>query len=163
MGLNELSWTSFPYVELAPGQLRDGEQILHHWPAPAGMGILTDLRFLMATHPHPVHRLVLWSEELEKIRFFEVVKSPDAWVPGFFGRASGVGGGTPGSGWEKLDDYFGVYVDDVLVFVGYIDHCVAIQKWIDETRVARLEQLGWPKPTLPSPSGSLSPIGPGTP
>jgi hypothetical protein len=139
--VDHISW---PLPDLAPGALLPGETILHHWPAPGGMGILTQERCLLASHPHPEHRLIVWGEGLEDVRSFGVFKGPDAWMPELFGHGFSIGGGVAvgGVGWGKLDDYYHVMVDDVRVFVGYINHCEMIQGWIDEARTARMDALG---------------------
>lgn len=148
--IDDVSW---PVIELAPGELRVGETVMRHWPSPAGMGILTRERCLIAGHPHPVHRRVLWSENLADIKFFDVMKEPEAWLPVFFGRSFSLGGGVGlgGVGWTKLDDYYAVVVDNVPVFVGYIDHCEMIQQWIDEAKTARTRT----EQTQGSPSNQL--------
>ena len=70
-------------------------------------------------------------------------------MPSFFGRTMTGGGGLGlgGVGWDKLDDYYAVVVDNVGVFVGYINHCVMIQQWIDEARTAR-QQVASPGPLV---------------
>lgn len=80
-----------------------------------------------------MHRFVLWSEALEKIRCFEVEKTPDAFVPRSFGRWRGIGINSVGTDREKLDDDYAVHVDELVVYVGYIDHGADGRNWIDAT------------------------------
>lgn len=120
---DEINW---PLVELAAGELRTDETVIHHWPAPAGMAVLTQERCGVAGHPRPVHRQVLWSENFAEVQFFEVWKAADALLPGLFGgRFPGLGG-RGGVAWDPLDEYFTVVVDRVPVHFGYIDHCEMI-------------------------------------
>ena len=151
MPIDNVDW---PLVELAPGELRPTEMVMRPWPSPGGMGILTRERCLIVGHPHPVHRWILWSEDLEMIESFGVSKSPVASVPEFSGRGFSMGGGVMLGhvGGGRLDDYFRVEVDSVPVFVGYIDHCEMIQRWIDEARTARLQATHTEEPLRTQPT-----------
>jgi hypothetical protein len=154
--LNELSWFSWPLVDLAPGTLRSDEEVLHHWPAPSGMGILTQYRILLATHPHPTHRLVLWEKNLEAIGSFAVQPSSGSVFGTVSASQAPLTSATYASGHGLLDDYFAVVVDDRVVFVGYVDRCNDIQQWIDDLWCARREALGWPQ-RPPLGPGSMTP------
>ena len=150
--LNELSWFSWPLVDLAPGTLRPDETVVHHWPAPSGMGMLTQYRLLLTSHPHPTHRLVLWEKDLEAIGSFAVQPTPETFVGSVFGPKTSQPAQAVGVSQVPLDSYFAVVVDDRVVFVGYVNHCTDIQGWIDELWCARRVALGWP---------ARPPLGPG--
>lgn len=157
-GLTSYGWT---HAELPEGTLRSGESALHHWPAPSGVAVLTNLRILLASHPHPLHRQVVWERDLERIGSFAVQKTPEEFamqmaVPFRWGFQPG----TTGVSLAPMPEYFAVVVDERVVYLGHPDHCENIQKWIDELWVARREALGWPpRPplgpsrTAPEPAG----------
>ncbi len=96
--------------------------------------MLTDLRCLLLSHPHPVHRRVLWAVNLEAVRSLNVVN-----VPGLRGTNTGMqtsfGGGRISTG--TVDPTFSVQVDHVDVFIGDPDPCGELQQQIDDARSSR--------------------------
>lgn len=146
---------------LAPDVARPGETVLRHWPAPGGRGLLTNRRCLLLGHPHPVHRPLVWSQELEAVRSLSVgevsgLPSGTLVISGSFG-----GGGVAYGG---VDRTFAVLVDEVPVFVGYPNDCEDVQRWIDDARTSRcLELFGRVVPFRGPSIPGLSPTsGPGT-
>ncbi len=123
---------------LPPGEQRPGEKVLDHWPAPGGRGLLTNLRCLLLGHPHPVHRPVLWTTDLESVRSLSVATVPGE--PGLRIDARGTfGGGSISTG--DIDPTFVVLTDETMVFVGYPDACGQIQQRIDAARTDRCVAL----------------------
>lgn len=120
--------------ELGPGILRPGEVVLHHWGVPGGRGVLTDQRCLFLSHPHPVHRSLRWSVDLEKIWALSVEG-----LGGVPMHTRGSGAGTASDG--MLDPTFGVLVNEVPVYHGGPNPCADLQRRIDDARTARCQTL----------------------
>lgn len=100
--------------------------------------MLTNFRCLLLGHPHPVHRDVLWTMDLESVRSLSVATV--AGGPGLRIDARGTfGGGSVTTG--DIDPTFAVLVDEKMVFVGYPHACGEIQQRIDEARTNRCVAL----------------------
>lgn len=128
---------------LRADDLRSGEQVRHHWTTHGGVGILTNFRLFLLGHPHPLHRPVLWEVELETLTDLDVIQAqfPQAYHP-----VNRVVGWTPqGQAHmaEAVDygDLFLVRCNQTTVFAGYPDRAARIQRWIDESRVARMMEV----------------------
>ncbi|HTT15794.1 MAG TPA: hypothetical protein VMH49_00320 [Thermoplasmata archaeon] len=106
-----------PHFGLPPDEIRPDEVVLHHWPAPEGRGVLTNIRCVLLSHPQPIHREVEWSVDLEKVVGLAVEELPQQF-PGV----------TP--------DY-GVLVNETVVYAGGPNLCAEIQQKIDDARVTR--------------------------
>jgi len=142
--------------DLPPGVLLPNEQVLHHWPSPGGVAVLTDQRLILAGHPHPLRRPVHSIQPLESIRAFEVAETPwSGKLAQTLGQAGGAtGGGMMGEIVQRPREFW-VIVDGVPVYVGYPDPCGEIQQWIDEARTARSRVVG-PRADGRLPGGSDS-------
>jgi hypothetical protein len=114
--------------------LRAGESELYGWSAPGGRGLLTSQRCVLLGHPHPIHRVVRWSVDLEGISSLSVQR-----VRGLPGRRVSMrgsfGAGVISTG--SMDPTFGVLVNESRVFVGNPNECEDLQRRIDEARTAR--------------------------
>jgi hypothetical protein len=151
-------------VPFSPQSIRPGETVLHRWSSPGGRGLLTNLRCLLLGHPHPIHRFVRWTIDLQDITSLsvEVVDS----VSGYTGPGASFGGGervvVPGS-IDSVDH--AVLVNQIPVYVGEPRPCANIQAWVDGARTARCVALFGrllpfrPPPTpLEDPDADPSPI-----
>jgi hypothetical protein len=120
--------------DLAPLELRAGESELHGWSAPGGHGLLTNQRCLLLSHPHPIHRVVRWSVDLENISALSV--QPVRGLPDRQIAVTGTFGGgvisTP-----SIDPAFSVLVNENEVFIGDPTECADLQQRIDEARTSR--------------------------
>ncbi len=110
------------------------EAIVHHWPAPRGRGLLTNLRIVIVTHPHPVHRSLQWDVGLERIEALEVEplrsrRHPERGIAEPFGHGPALAGG--------FDPWYGVEVNGRAVYVGDPNPCADLQERIDEARTSR--------------------------
>lgn len=131
-----------PLHGLPPNALRPSEQVLRHWAAPGGRGLLTNERCLLLGHPRLLHRAVEWERDLEKIEHLEVVAlADDPEVVAFASQslAGSVRRGDPTAGVVNCE--YKVLVDNVPVHVGDAGKCEGIQTWIDEARSARCVAL----------------------
>jgi hypothetical protein len=124
-----------PEDHLGPWLLSSGEEELHHWRAPGGRGVLTNLRCVILSHPHPVQRSMRWSVDLEQVTALSVDRIRG--LPGtrILMRGSYAGGGVISTG--AIDPTYGVLVNETIVMVGEPDACADLQRRIDETRTAR--------------------------
>ena len=113
--------TNGAHFGLPPDELLQGEVVLHHWPAPHGRGLLTNLRCVLLSHPEPIHREVRWALDLEKVKGLVVELLPQQ---------------HPG-----VDPDYGVLVNETVVYAGFPVHCEVIQKQIDDARAARCMAL----------------------
>lgn len=98
---------------LSPRALRPDEVVTYHWTAPGGQGVLTNLRCLLLSHPHPVHRSVTWVVDLERVSELMV---DQRW---------------------GLGVTFAVLVNKRVVYVGDPNPCAELQRRIDDARTAR--------------------------
>lgn len=135
--------TPEPAPGLPSGTARPGEQVLDHWPAPRGRGLLTTHRCLLLSHPHPLHRDVLWEVDLEAIRGIVVVEDDEGEVSDQFARVSLAGGLQFGdiTGVGPLDPRFKVQVNNVVVYIGDPGPGGKIQAAIDGARASRCVAL----------------------
>jgi hypothetical protein len=134
---------------VASGVLRPGEVVSHRWSAPGGLGLLTDRRCLLLSHPHPVHRSVRWAVDLERVNGLAVepVRGPTGSRVSVRGS---VGGGFVTSG--AVDPTFCVLVNRTIVFVGNPDPCADLQRRIDDARTSRcMARYGRLLPYRPGP------------
>jgi len=135
--------------------LRPGEQVLHGWRIPQGCAVLTNQRIFLLGHPSPWHRPVLWIQDLETLTSLEVVEPP---VPQAYKLSFQVRGGR--GGWAETwvdpvnyDALFLVHANTVTVFAGHPNSAEEVQRWIDETRVARMVAVFGD--VVPGPAPSL--------
>lgn len=149
-----------PHFGLPPRELRPDEVVLYHWSSPHGRGLLTNRRCVLLGHPAPLHRKVLWSQDLEDLRALSVVEGPAQWVTTFEVDARKVGGTGPLAGStygalfskEQLNPDFYVKIDDVVVYKGSPKKCAEIQRRVDAAREGRMMAvLGHVVPYLESP------------
>jgi hypothetical protein len=119
--------------EVGPGILLSGEVVAHHWSAPQGRGLLTNLRCLLLGHPHPLHRSLRWSVDLERVNSLSV--EPIRGLGGTHVAFRGFYGGTLTTG--SIDPTFGVLVNDVAVYIGDAAACGDLQRWLDDARTSR--------------------------
>lgn len=121
-------------LEVEPGVLLPGEAILQHWPAPRGRGALTNLRLLLMTHPHPIHRSLQWDVGLEKIEALEVEPLVSRRHP-----ESGIAGPSSDGSVrvDGFDPWYGVEVNGRAVYVGGPNRCADLQQRIDDARTSR--------------------------
>lgn len=127
-----------PLYGLPPDAVRPNEVVHHHWAAPGGRGFLTNERGVLLSHPHLVHRAILWERDLEKVESLEVVALADnPEVVEFVNRtlAGGAKWGSPTAGVVNCE--FKLLGDEVPVHEGGADKCESIQAWIEEARTAR--------------------------
>lgn len=145
---------------LDPKELAAGEHVLHHWPAPGGIGLVTDRRCLLLGHPKPLHRPIRWTAPLDEVHYVEVQQGrdtvgPDASVATspIETKGSEVGGWSGVMTMASLPGDFMVVVDGTPVFRGYPKRADEVQGWIERARIdcvrRRREPLGAPSP-LPS-------------
>jgi hypothetical protein len=117
----------------SPRSLRSGEQILHHWTSPGGEGVLTNLRCLLLGHPHPLHRFVHLSIDLDQITELSVEVARGISFLGDTSRMVFGGGETEGGG---FDPSHAVLVNEIPVYIGYPNVCANVQAWVDSARTA---------------------------
>jgi hypothetical protein len=134
--------------DLGPEVLRANEVILRKWFAPGGRGILTNLRCILLGHPHPVHRRMHWSVDLENVKSLRVEE-----VTGRRGEVTVIvpeGGGSLDD--DEVDPIFGVVVNELAVYVGEPDPCSSLQTRIDDARTQRcISVYGQLVPFQPGP------------
>ena len=97
-------------------------------------GAFTNVRCLLLTHLHPIHRALEWNQNLEEVRSLSVtpVRGPDVGgitARGLYGAAS--------IGDVRIDPTYRVLVDHMTVYVGTPDACADLQRRIDDARTAR--------------------------
>ena len=128
-----------PFEGLPPNTIRPGESVLHHWSAPQGRLLLTNLRCLLLSHPHPLHREVEWETDLERIRSLEVTEVDAGGMPDSIARQTLTGVNRGGGG--PLDAQLRVEVNGLPVYAGNASSCGEVQTRIDDARTARCMAL----------------------
>ena len=136
-----------PNDQFSPRAVLPGEEILHRWLSPGGRGLLTNFRCLLLGHPHPLHRSIRWTINLEGITSLSVEVARGFALLGEPTHAA-LGGGEASSMGISTDH--AVEVDGVPVYLGNPTTCADIQQWIDDARTARCLAL----------FGRLLPFGP---
>jgi hypothetical protein len=150
---------------LGPMILLPDESILQEWLAPGGRGLLTNLRCVLLGHPHPLHRRMHWTIELEKVKSLEVEE-----VTARLGKVTVLEPKAEGFGTrEELDPVFGVMVNGIVVYVGEPAGCSSLQARVDDARTRRCIsvygrlipfQPGPPKRPGDAPDGAPFPVAP---
>jgi len=128
------------------GALRPGELVLRWWSAPHGRGILSNFRFLLLSHPHPLHREVVWERNLETIQSLEVSENEagtvsTAFVQNTLYPQSGRTRYDPTDSTAVFDPRYVLLLDGITVLVGSPDGLGEIQAAIDAARERRCMDL----------------------